>query len=32
MSAVPVQIPGSDYRLPLHRRRKLINRVALGFL
>ena len=30
MSAVPVQISGSDYRLPLHRRRKLINRVALA--
>jgi phosphate transport system permease protein len=29
MSAVPVQISVSDYRLPLHRRRKLINRVAL---
>ena len=30
MSAFPVQISGSDYRLPLHRRRKLINRVALA--
>jgi len=30
MSAVPVQISRSDYRLPLHRRRKLINRVALA--
>jgi phosphate transport system permease protein len=30
MSAVPVQMSGSDYRLPLHRRRKLINRVALA--
>ena len=30
MSAVPAQISGSDYRLPLHRRRKLINRVALA--
>ena len=30
MSAIPAQISGSDYRLPLHRRRKLINRVALA--
>lgn len=30
MSAVPVHISRSDYRLPLHRRRKLINRVALA--
>jgi phosphate transport system permease protein len=30
MSAVPVQISRSDYRLSLHRRRKLINRVALA--
>ena len=30
MSAVPVQISRSDYRLPLHRRRKSINRVALA--
>ena len=30
MSAVPVPMPRSDYRLPLHRRRKLINRVALA--
>jgi phosphate transport system permease protein len=30
MSAVPVQTLHSDYRLPLHRRRKLINRVALA--
>ena len=29
MSAVPVPMSRSDYRLPLHRRRKLINRVAL---
>jgi len=30
MSAVPLQTLHSDYRLPLHRRRKLINRVALA--
>jgi phosphate transport system permease protein len=30
MSAVPVVMSRSDYRLPLHRRRKLINRVALA--
>ena len=30
MSAVPVPMSRSDYRLPLHRRRKLINRVALA--
>lgn len=30
MSAVPVLMSRSDYRLPLHRRRKLINRVALA--
>ena len=30
MSAVPVPVSRSDYRLPLHRRRKWINRVALG--
>ena len=30
MSAVPVQVSDRDYRLPLHRRRKLINRVALA--
>ena len=30
MSAVPVRVSHSDYRLPLHRRRKLINRVALA--
>lgn len=30
MSAVPLQISRSDYRLPLHRRRKSINRVALA--
>ncbi|MEO8186520.1 MAG: phosphate ABC transporter permease PstA [Burkholderiaceae bacterium] len=30
MSAVPVSMSRSDYRLPLHRRRKLINRVALA--
>ena len=30
MSAVPVAISRGDYRLPLHRRRKLINRVALA--
>ncbi len=30
MSAVPLQASRSDYRLPLHRRRKSINRVALA--
>ena len=30
MSAVPVRMSDSDYRLPLHRRRKLINGVALA--
>ena len=30
MSAVPVPMSRTDYRLPLHRRRKLINRVALA--
>jgi phosphate transport system permease protein len=29
MSAVPFDTTRSDYRLPLHRRRKLINRIAL---
>lgn len=29
MSAVQMEVSGSDYRLPLHRRRKLINSVAL---
>ncbi|MBC8109108.1 MAG: phosphate ABC transporter permease PstA [Anaerolineae bacterium] len=30
MSAVPVPVSRGDYRLPLHRRRKLINGVALA--
>jgi phosphate transport system permease protein len=30
MNAVQIEVSSSDYRLPLHRRRKLINRVAIA--
>jgi phosphate transport system permease protein len=30
MSAVQIEVSSRDYRLPLHRRRKLINRIALA--
>jgi len=30
MNALQIEVSSSDYRLPLHRRRKLINRVAIA--
>ena len=30
MNAVQVGVSSSDYRLPLHRRRKLVNRIAIA--